>query len=208
VLPRLAADPGKVTRNEPPAANGILSWRRPLISFVGLLVAYYAVPSGVRSGASFFIGVVCTAVAVGVLGWAIAGQVRRQVRGDADVALQTLLILVELTAVVFAYGYFLLERTRPGEVSGLQTKTDSLYFTVVTMTTIGYGDVHAAGQVARGLVIVQAAFNVIFVGALVSIVSGQLRTRATQRAQSTRSSKDAAAPKDPDPDRSGDGGGG
>jgi hypothetical protein len=192
--------------------NAIIIWRRPLISFAGLLVAYYAIPSGIRSDTSFVFGVVCTALAVAVLGWAIAGQVRRQLRGDADVALQTLLILVELTAVVFAYGYYLLEKTRPGEVSGLQTRTDSLYFTVVTMTTIGYGDIHAAGQVARVLVIVQAAFNVIFVGALVTIVSGQIRTKAAQRAQppSGRSGKDAgaAAPEDPDPGPSGDGGAG
>lgn len=156
-------------------------WRRPVISFGGLLVAYYAIPTDRSANNPFILGLVVTVIAVIVLGWAIVGQIRRQLRGDQDVRLQTLLILIELSAVVFALGFFWLERTRPGEIAGLQTKTDSLYFTVTTMATVGYGDVHAAGQIARVLVLVQIAFNVVFVGALVRILSGQARKRAEQR---------------------------
>jgi hypothetical protein len=155
-------------------------WRRPVISFGGLIVAYYAVPIGITSGGAFAVGLAGTAAAVIVLGWAITGQVRRQLRGDADVAVQTLLILVELVVVVFAFGFFLLEQSRPGEFEGLHTRTDALYFTVTSMTTVGYGDIHAAGQVARVLVLVQLGFNVVFVGALVSIVTGAARRRAGQ----------------------------
>ncbi|WP_433158327.1 potassium channel family protein [Kribbella sp. CA-247076] len=156
-------------------------WRRPIISFAGLVVAYYAVPSGIASDAGFVLGMLSTTAAVAVLGWAIAGQVRRQLRGDEDVALPSLVILLELVVVVFAYGFYALEQSRPGQVVGLETRTDALYFTVTTMTTVGYGDVHADGQVARVMVLVQMAFNLVFVGALVSVVSGQVRRRATRR---------------------------
>jgi hypothetical protein len=106
--------------------------------------------------------------------------VKRQVRGGTDVRLQTLLMLIEMAAVVFALGFYWLERARPGEIAGLQTKTDSLYFTVTTMATVGYGDVHAAGQIARVLVLVQIAFNVVFVGSLVRILSRQAKKRADE----------------------------
>lgn len=156
------------------------NWRRPVISFGGLIVAYYALPTDFSSDAPFVIGLVCTVLAVIVLGWTIAAQVKRQVRGGTDVRLQTLLILIEMAAVVFALGFYWLERARPGEIAGLQTKTDSLYFTVTTMATVGYGDVHAAGQIARVLVLVQIAFNVVFVGSLVRILSRQAKKRADE----------------------------
>jgi voltage-gated potassium channel len=152
-------------------------WRRPIITFAGLIVAYYAVPSGAASDAAFAFGLIFTAAAVIVLGWAITGQVRRQLRGGSDVAIQSLLTLLELVVVVFAYGFFRLEQSRPGEVAGLETRTDALYFTVSTMTTVGFGDIHANGQVARVMILVQMGFNIVFVGALASIVSGQVRRR-------------------------------
>ncbi|MGW7680539.1 potassium channel family protein [Kribbella sp. NPDC054772] len=156
-------------------------WRRPVISFGGLLVAYYAMPTDFSGDAPFVAGLVVTVLAVIVLGWTIAVQLRRQVSGNTEVRLQTLLILIEMSAVVFALGFYWLERARPGEISGLHTKTDSLYFTVTTMTTVGYGDIHAAGQIARVVVLVQIAFNVVFVGSLVRMLSGQAKKRAEQR---------------------------
>jgi hypothetical protein len=39
------------------------------------------------------------------------------------------------------------------QVSGLNTRTDALYFTLVTMATVGFGDIHAEGQFARAMVI-------------------------------------------------------
>jgi voltage-gated potassium channel len=176
--------------------NGSTSkWRRPIVVFAGLIVAYYAVPTGVGSDAAFAIGLVCTAAAVAVLGWAITGQVRRELSGSEDVAMQSLLTLIELVVVVFAYGFFTLEQSHPGEVAGLETRTDALYYTVSTMTTIGYGDIHAQGQVARLLVLVQMAFNIVFVGALASIVSGQVRRRAARLTEGSPSGGDDGSPR-------------
>lgn len=48
---------------------------------------------------------------------------------------------------------------------------------MTTLATVGYGDVHPTGQMARVLVTVQMAFNLVFIGALLSVLSDQMRRR-------------------------------
>jgi voltage-gated potassium channel len=59
--------------------------------------------------------------------------------------------------------------------------TDALYFSISTLATVGFGDVHAAGQLARGAVAVQIVFNLVFVGTVAAMISGLMRHRATKR---------------------------
>ena len=85
-----------------------------------------------------------------------------------------LLILLVMAA---SLTFFLLNQGSPEQVTGLQTRTDALYFTLSTMTTVGFGDVHAEGQLARALVCALIVFNVVVVASLVRAytVSGQRR---------------------------------
>ena len=50
------------------------------------------------------------------------------------------------------------------------------------MLTIGYGDVHAQGQVARAFVLVQIIFNTVFVATAVALLSSRVRRVAVERA--------------------------
>jgi voltage-gated potassium channel len=155
------------------------SWVRPLVSMAGVVLVFYAIPVGSQeSGWRTAFSVLLTLVGVVVLAWAIVGQVRRQVTHSADENLHSLLMLFGLVVVVFAFGYYLLEEHSSGQFAGLVTRTDALYFTLSTMTTVGFGDVHAQGQIARSLVTLQLLFDVVFVAALVSTVAGTLRGRA------------------------------
>jgi hypothetical protein len=72
-----------------------------------------------------------------------------------------------LVALVFAHLYCLLESVQPGSFKGspelagrLASATDRLfvltYFSLVTLTTVGYGDVVPAADAARGLVCLEA----------------------------------------------------
>ncbi len=45
------------------------------------------------------------------------------------------------------------------------------------LTTVGLGDVSAQGQVARTLVMVQMAFDLVFVAAAGSLLAGSIRER-------------------------------
>jgi voltage-gated potassium channel len=171
-----ASDVAGTTRRERHVRTG---WLRLVISVGGLVGVYYAVPlSQLGSVGRTTASLVLTLAGVAALGWAITGEIRHQLAGDSTTRIPGLFMLLALVAVVFALGYYLLEQTTPGQMAGLETRTDALYFTLSTLGTLGYGDVYAAGQIARGLVAVQIVFDVVFVAALVAVVSGRVRHRA------------------------------
>ena len=157
---------------------------RSLLSLVLLLAIYYAVPEGIFGSTVAAVISIATLVGGGaLLAWQITGQVRRQFRdGDDDaVELQSVLLLAYLGVIVFALGYFFLARSTDGQMAGLRTKTDALYFTVSTLGTVGFGDIHPVGQAARALVTAQIVFNLVFLGSLARLLTGQLRQRAEAR---------------------------
>lgn len=166
---------------------------RVTVTVLGILIAYYSMPFRVTGG-RLALDVLLTMAGVVAMAWAITTQVRRQSdqRGTEPASLA---VVVSLVIGLFAAGYYLIEQSQPGQFQGLATRTDSLYFTLTTLTTVGYGDVHASGQVARALVIVQQVFDVVFVAALISTYAGPLRPAARPRVlndgtPSTRDSKE------------------
>lgn len=143
-----------------------------------MVVIFYAVPVNTQeSTARVALSVLLTLVGIAALGWAIVEQLRRQLHSRSE-DIHTLLILLPLVAMVFALGFYVLEEHSPSQLSGLSTRTDALYFTLSTLTTVGYGDITAEGQLARGLVILQLVFNAVFVGAAVSTIVATIRNRA------------------------------
>jgi hypothetical protein len=146
-----------------------ISWSRPVWTLCGLLVAYYAFPVKWTAGspgivALSILGTVGGVVLVGTMMARELGSVRR---GEAGRGLRGLSMLLILLVMAASLTFFLLNQARPEQITGLQTRTDALYFTLTTMTTVGFGDVHAEGQLARALVCVLLVFNVVVVASLV-----------------------------------------
>jgi hypothetical protein len=171
--------------------------RRDLLALVAVIVAYYAAPLGELSSSvgSVALAVVGLLFGLGILVWLIIRQVVLLVdsRPDSpDVRADALVLLIFVVVPLFALGYFALEKADAAQFADLETKTDSLYFTLSTLATVGFGDVHATGQIARVLVMVQMAFDLVFVAAVVSVVSSHIRQRAaTVRSNATRREVDA-----------------
>lgn len=154
---------------------------RNLATLAVVLVVYFAAPVGeLPSAWAVVLSVLGLIAGCAVLGALIVGQIRRHLRAghDESVRLQSLLTLVYVSIVLFALGYFALERAADRQFADLDTKVDALYFTMSTLATVGFGDVHATGQIARALVTVQMVFNLVFIGALVSVLGTQVRERA------------------------------
>jgi voltage-gated potassium channel len=95
-------------------------------------------------------------------------------------AAEALVLLFTLLVLGFAAGYVLLSQ-HASQLAGVDTKIDALYFTLTTLSTVGFGDAHAVGQTARVVVSVQMVFNLVFIATAVRLLTSVARERATQR---------------------------
>jgi hypothetical protein len=86
------------------------------------------------------------------------------------VAIEAVVLLVSMLILGFAAVYYAIDANQ-GQFEGLVTRVDSVYFTVTTLSTVGYGDIHAAGTAARLLVIVNILLNLAFLGVIVRVMA-------------------------------------
>ncbi|MEM7253433.1 MAG: potassium channel family protein [Pseudomonadota bacterium] len=91
--------------------------------------------------------------------------------------LQGALSVYLLIGVTFSLLYELLEILVPGSISvpgGNPTGAELLYYSFVTLTTLGYGDVLPATPQAQSLAILESVIGVLYVAVLVSWLVGAL----------------------------------
>jgi voltage-gated potassium channel len=164
---------------------------RSVLGLVAVLGLYFAFPvehqtSPVVLTLNLLISVACMAV----VGLVIFREFRRlQLGQDMRFTGGQLVIALEVVLVVFALSYFSLAVYSPGEMDGIQTKIDALYFSATTVSTVGYGDIHAAGQVARVVTTVQLVFDVLFIASFARLLS-EARPPRTRRQVDDESSRD------------------
>jgi voltage-gated potassium channel len=155
-----------------------------------ILVVYFAAPVRLALDESTAVRLSTVLVALGLLAAFVVWVLRRQV-DDESRRIDGLITVILVVVVAFSLAFYIMEKTSPGEVAGLKTRLDSLYFTVSTLLTIGYGDVHAQGQAARALVLVQVVFDVVFVATAAGLLSSRVRTRARQRSDQRAEARSA-----------------
>ncbi|MER5351832.1 potassium channel family protein [Kitasatospora sp. NPDC002551] len=169
----------------PPVPPGgrpdLRAWGLLIGSFTLLMLGYFSLPLRTlgddRPGLSW---VLFGAVLTGLTGLLVA-RIVDTFRGTGRHHVVWLAFLICLSLTVFAATYYVLA-DRPGEFVGLETRLDSLYFTVVTMATIGYGDITPAGQGPRLVVLLQITYNFVFLAAAAGALSRTIRTNMETRA--------------------------
>ncbi|MDG4824027.1 potassium channel family protein [Asanoa sp. WMMD1127] len=159
------------------------AWVRVVTAVVLLVALYYVVPvergdAGWRLALRALAALVFVGGAVALVVW----QIRRRLRSD-QLPLEGLAVALVAGAIAFALADYVLEVTLPAQFDGLETRTDALYFALSTLFTVGFGDVHAAGQGARVLLCFQMVFNiaVLATGASLLVNQASARVRANRR---------------------------
>lgn len=83
-----------------------------------------------------------------------------------------------LLGVIWALSYSVLELSAPGSFSGFDVNVERgwdsewLYFSFVTMTTLGYGDLLPVSATARAMAYLQAVFGQFYIAILVAGLVG------------------------------------
>ena len=95
-----------------------------------------------------------------------------------------------LIGVMWAGIYFVLEGISPGSFSGISETSDLLYFSFVTLTTVGFGDITPQSLLGQRLAVFEAAMGGIYLAVIIAMIVGRYMTmQAEQDSESELNSK-------------------
>ena len=152
-----------------------LGMLRALATTTALVALYYLLPldrlaSNVPLAVTLGAGL---AILVAVASWQLRTVLRA--RYPAVRAAIALAATVPLFLLLFASAYYVAARGTPGSFSQQLTRTDALYFTVTTFTTVGFGDITAVSQTARLVVTVQMILDLLALGLGIRVFIGAVK---------------------------------
>jgi hypothetical protein len=141
------------------------------------MVVYFVLPLEDEVGRVFaLILVVVAAASLIPISIRQAGLVLRSADPLFD-AVRCIVSAVVFLVVAFSAAYYVLGTGYDDEIHGIETKLDAVYFTVTILATVGFGDITADGQVARGLVTAQMVVNLAVLAVALRVVSWALKER-------------------------------
>jgi voltage-gated potassium channel len=159
-------------------------WRAPLVRSVvvsvTVMVAYFTLPFTAAFGAgSAAVLVGGLLVVAALLVWQIrAIQVSPYPRAKG---VETVALISPLFFVVFATTYHVMATVDTTAWSEPLTRLDALYFTITVFATVGFGDIHALSQTARGIVTVQMVANLALIGLVTKVIVQAVQTGLARR---------------------------
>ena len=115
-------------------------------------------------------------------------QLRRVRQADYPVlrAVEAIAVVATLFVVTMASVHFGIAETNADAYSEALNRMDSLYFTVTTLATVGFGDITPVSQTARVVTTLQMVMGVVLLGAGVRVLVAVAQAVTRER----RGSKD------------------
>lgn len=153
----------------------VLGTVRSLATIIVLVALYYLLPLSHLAGVPLPVTLLAGLLALLA---ATVWQLRRILRSryPAVRAGEALATTVPLFLLLFASAYFVMARDSPANFNiHSLTRTDALYFTVTTFSTVGFGDIAAASQDARLMVTIQVVLDLLILGLGLRVFIGVTR---------------------------------
>jgi hypothetical protein len=172
---------------------------------VGLVVVVAIGAVGAVAGPHSFARALSAALLCALVAISPVAIVRRLVR-DRRITIQTVLgaLCVYLLIGLFFSSLFgliaVIDTTSFFAQGPSQGNIDYLYFSYVTLATVGYGDLTAAGNLGKMLAVTEALIGQLYLVSVVALVIGRIGQTRTPGAlrQSARSAETAESSEPPD----------
>ena len=172
----------QANRDELPPARGRrlagLGLLRSLAATVALAGLYYLLPlDHIKNVPLTLVAGLLILLAVTI--WQVRAIIRARYPGLR--AVEALATTVPLFLLLFASAYFTMAGTSPANFSTHSlTRTDALYFTVTTFSTVGFGDITAVSQTARLVVTAQMLLDLLALGLGIRVFLGAVQLARQQ----------------------------
>jgi hypothetical protein len=149
---------------------------RAVVGTTSLLLAYTFLPLSAATDKEVVVRLLIAAVLIPTVLWF---QIRSISRAEFPQlrAADSLVVAATLMVVVFASVYLTMSRRDVDAFSETLERVSSMYFTVTTLATVGYGDITPRTESARIAAIIQMAFNVAFIGLAAKLITGTAKRR-------------------------------
>ena len=86
-----------------------------------------------------------------------------------------------LIGIMWAGIYTVLEGISPGSFSGTSGTVDLLYFSFVTLTTVGFGDVAPLSILGKRLAVFEAAMGSIYMAVIIAMIVGRYMSMQVEK---------------------------
>jgi voltage-gated potassium channel len=130
------------------------------------------------TGVTWLIGLGLTASIMWMIGLGVIDQ--GEVNGQSIVGAVCIYMLLGLS---FSFAYGALAKFGPGYVFAQGTDGTPairLYFSYITMATVGYGDYSPAGNLGRTLAVLEGLFGQLYLVTVISLLVSRLRPRRSR----------------------------
>lgn len=130
---------------------------------------------------------VVNAVLVAVAPVVVAVGVLRQLRQEDEVTLHTLggvLAIYLLIGVFFSFLYGAVDRIESGELFAQidhPDRSDELYFSFTTLSTVGFGDLTARSDLGRTIAVTEGLLGQIYLVTIVALIVSNIGARRRRR---------------------------
>ena len=169
----------------PPGARVLRSAGRIVAVAVGMTLVYGLMPF--RDG-KWWLDALIGLAAIGAIVPLTVRRVAAMKTTDRPtlVAVEALVLL--FTMLIFGFSALYLTINRNGnQFFEMNTRVDAAYFTVTTLSTVGYGDIHATGQAAKLAVTAQILVDFTLLAMSVRLLLDATRQRLKPGEQSPAS---------------------
>jgi len=154
--------------------NDLVSWKLGLaLVFAGLVVGDGMVSEMTLAIAQLSIAMTFFALTT----WLAWQQVLFTGNVDSNKIVGSICIYIML-GIIWALAYLLVEQIFPGSMKGTSSPhwqdnvQEMIYYSMVTLTTLGYGDITPQGQVARFLAYMEATTGIFYTTVRVASLTG------------------------------------